>query len=52
MGGSRWEKVRTDFDALPLLAVERRAEDPISRLRTFVDDFGSDQLQNRAAVAC
>ena len=29
-----------DFQALPLLAVERRAEDPISRLRAFVDEFG------------
>ena len=27
------------FDSLPTLAVERRADDPISRLRRFVDSF-------------
>ena len=30
-----------NFDALPLLAVERRAEDPISHLREFADNFAA-----------
>ena len=36
------EGTHEGFDALPLLAVERRAEDPISRVRLFIDAFGSD----------
>ena len=41
-----------NFEALPMLAVERRAEDPISRLRAFVDDSsrGSAAPMHRGRV--
>ena len=47
---SRWAKgTHEGFDALPPLAVERRADDPISRLRAFVDDLRR-QAGGRAAA--
>ncbi len=36
-----------DFEALPLLAVERRAENPISRLHAFADAFVGGSVAQR-----
>ncbi|MEP6607890.1 MAG: transcription-repair coupling factor [Burkholderiaceae bacterium] len=39
------------FDPLPSLAIERRADDPINRVRAFVDRFTSEQLGRVLIVA-
>ncbi|MDQ3444938.1 MAG: transcription-repair coupling factor, partial [Pseudomonadota bacterium] len=47
------EGTHEDFEALPLLAVERRAEDPIRRLHGFADAFvaeASDRERGRILI--
>ena len=45
------DSAHEDFMLLPALAVERRAEDPISRLRAFVDDFTRSSAGRMLIVA-